>query len=149
MEESVSITPPALVVNQAAPGLVFLKEKNSAVVIPRLPTYSPIVLPKETKPFVVAVNSGSTGPKGPAGPTGPRGEKGEKGEPGSGGDLHFKFTQGSAASVWVIKHDLEKFPIPLIQDSANDEVEGDYEYPNSNEIVLTFSAPFSGVAYLN
>lgn len=144
-----SITPPALVIKETAPGIVFLKDKNSAVVIPRLPTYSPIVLPRETKPFVLSVNSGSTGPQGPIGPTGPKGEKGEQGERGSGGDLHFKFTQGSAASVWTIKHNLEKFPIPLVQDSANDEVEGDYEYPNNNEIILTFSAPFSGVAYLN
>lgn len=144
-----SITPPTVVVNQTAPGIVFLKEKNSAVVIPNLPKYIPVVIVKESKPYVIAVNSGSTGPQGPVGPTGPRGEKGEQGERGSGGDLHFKFTQGSAASVWVIKHNLEKFPIPLVQDSANDEVEGDYEYPNNNEIVLTFSAPFSGVAYLN
>lgn len=141
-----SITPPTIVVNQTAPGIVYLKDKNSIVVIPKLPKNVPIVFFKESKPLVVAVNSGSTGPQGPVGPQGPRGEKGEQGE---SGDLHYKFTQGSAAAVWTIKHDLGKYPIPLVQDSANDEVEGDYEYLNSNEIVLTFSAPFSGVAYLN
>lgn len=144
-----NIAPPVLIVKESTAGLVFLKEKNSIVLIPKLPIYNPIIITKESSPKVVITNSGSTGPQGTIGPTGPRGEKGEQGERGSGGDLHFKFTQGSAASVWVIKHNLEKYPIPLVQDSANDEVEGDYEYPNNNEVILTFSAPFSGIAYLN
>lgn len=111
-----SIAPPTLVVSETSSGLVFLKDKNSVVVIPNLPKYNPVSTIKEVRPLILAVNSGSTGPQGVPGPTGPRGEKGEQGERGSGGDLHFKFNQGVAASVWRIKHNLEKFPIPLVQD---------------------------------
>lgn len=59
------------------------------------------------------------------------------------------FTQASAASTWVINHNLGKFPSVTIVDSANNVVVGYQVYNNNNQITLTFSAPFSGKAYLN
>lgn len=61
----------------------------------------------------------------------------------------YIFTQGIPSTKWIIAHNLKRYPVPFIQDSANSVVEGDVEYVNSNELVLTFSSAFSGIAYLN
>jgi hypothetical protein len=74
---------------------------------------------------------------------------GTPGASGTGGDAHFVFTQGSPSTKWTIKHSLKKFPSVVVQDSANDEVEGDIEYLSNEELIVTFSSAFSGVAYLN
>ena len=82
--------------------------------------------------------------QGPAGPQGPAGEY----APGSG-DLHYVHTQSSAASVWSITHNLGKYPAVVVIDSAATSWEGDVAYTSTNGLTITFSAPFSGVAYLN
>jgi hypothetical protein len=70
--------------------------------------------------------------------------------PSSGtGDSHYVFTQGVAAAVWTIPHGLGKFPNVFVQDSANSEWEGDVNYVSTNELKITFSAAFTGKAYLN
>jgi len=61
----------------------------------------------------------------------------------------FVFSQSSAASTWTINHNLNKFPSISVVDSSGNVVVGFETYNNSNQIVLTFSAPFSGSAYLN
>jgi hypothetical protein len=141
-----SISPPTLVVKETTAGLVFLKEKNSAVLIPTLPKYSSVVIAKETEPLVVTVNSGSTGPAGAVGPAGPRGERGEKGE---GGDLHFKYNQGSASALWEIEHNLGKYPSVMAEDTAGEDIEGTVEYISINKLNVVYSAATGGVAYLN
>lgn len=78
---------------------------------------------------------------------GPSGPKGDDGAVGS--DLHYEHTQAVAASVWTIDHDMHKYPAVLVKDSAGDTVDGDIDYPSTDQVVLTFSAPFSGTAYLN
>jgi hypothetical protein len=60
----------------------------------------------------------------------------------------FVFDQPQANVVWVINHALGTFPTVTVIDSAGDEVEGDVEYPTPNQVVLSFSAPFAGTAYL-
>ncbi len=65
------------------------------------------------------------------------------------GDLHYTHNQGAAADVWNITHNLGKRPSVTVQDSANDEVEGNVGYTDLNHLTITFSAAFSGVAYLN
>ena len=57
--------------------------------------------------------------------------------------------QGEAASVWTIHHDLNAYPSVTVVDSAGSEVYGDVFYVNKTDITVTFSAPFSGKAYLN
>jgi hypothetical protein len=61
----------------------------------------------------------------------------------------YVFTQGTPASVWTINHNLGKFPSINVVDESNDEVVGDVNYTNNNQIVVTFSASFSGKAFLN
>lgn len=57
--------------------------------------------------------------------------------------------QNQASSVWEIHHTLNKWPSVTIVDSAKTVVVGDVQYITENYIILTFSHPFSGIAYLN
>lgn len=68
---------------------------------------------------------------------------------GGGGDLRYHHVQGSASATWVITHNLGKYPVATVIDSAGSEVEGDLTYDSLNQITITFSAGFSGDAYLN
>ncbi len=52
-------------------------------------------------------------------------------------------------SSWVINHNLGKYPSVTIVDSANDEVVGEVKYNSVNQLTVSFSAAFSGKAYLN
>jgi N-acetylneuraminic acid mutarotase len=61
----------------------------------------------------------------------------------------YVHTQTIAAAVWTIVHNLGKYPSVSIVDSANDEVIGEVNYTNVNQVVVTFSAAFSGKAFLN
>jgi hypothetical protein len=63
--------------------------------------------------------------------------------------LGYVFTQSTPATVWTINHDLNKFPSVSIVDSANDEVIGEVRYASATQIIITFSAAFSGKAFLN
>ena len=65
------------------------------------------------------------------------------------GDLNFTFTQATAQSVWNITHNLGKFTSVSVIDSAGTNVIGQVDYTNNNELILTFTAAFAGVAYLN
>jgi hypothetical protein len=67
----------------------------------------------------------------------------------SGGDKHYTFTQIAAASTWNITHNLKKKPSVSIVDSAENNVYGDIEYINENQLTITFNSAFSGKAYLN
>ena len=66
-----------------------------------------------------------------------------------GGDKHFTHNQTSALASWTITHNLGKFPSVTVVDSAKTVVVGEIEMININEIEITFSAGFSGKAYLN
>lgn len=67
----------------------------------------------------------------------------------SSGDKNFVFNQQSASDTWTINHTLEKFPSVSVVDSSGDIVIGNITYNSTSEIVITFSASFSGKAYLN
>ncbi len=64
-------------------------------------------------------------------------------------DKTFTFTQSVASSTWSVTHNLDKFPSVSVVDSGNTTVLGSVEYINENELTITFSAPFSGYAYMN
>jgi len=68
---------------------------------------------------------------------------------GGGGDLNFTFTQNTPSATWTITHDLGKFSSVSVVDSANTVVYGNVDYINDNSLRVTFSAAFSGKAYLN
>ncbi|MFM2053615.1 MAG: Dinoroseobacter phage vB DshS-R5C [Pseudomonadota bacterium] len=78
------------------------------------------------------------------GPAGPASDQGN-----GGADAHYEHSQTLPDTTWTINHGLNKFPAVAVFDSAGDEVEGATAYPNANTVVLTFSAAFSGTAYLN
>lgn len=61
----------------------------------------------------------------------------------------YKHVQGIAASTWSIPHNLGYHPSITVVDSAGTVVEGCKRYLDENNIEINFSAPFSGIAYLN
>lgn len=68
---------------------------------------------------------------------------------GGAGDLNYHHTQGVPSATWVIVHNLGKRPVVTVLDSGGTEVEGDVVYDSLNQLTITFSAGFSGDAYLN
>lgn len=56
--------------------------------------------------------------------------------------------QPEVSDTWVITHPLGGFPSVTIVDSAATAVIGDVKYDSETQITVTFSAPFSGFAYL-
>ena len=66
-----------------------------------------------------------------------------------GADLHFDFVQATASDTWVIAHLLGKFPAVTVVDSAGSEVEGSINHTDVNNLTISFSAPFTGKAFLN
>jgi len=61
----------------------------------------------------------------------------------------FEFVQSTPSTTWTINHKLGKFPSITVIDSANTVVVGEYTYTDNNNVILTFSAGFSGKAFLN
>ena len=57
-------------------------------------------------------------------------------------------TQGQASTTWVITHTLGGKPSVTIVDSADTHVFGEVTYNSNSQITVTFSAAFSGKAYL-
>ena len=64
-------------------------------------------------------------------------------------DKHFEFTQGTPSTQWDIVHNLDKFPSISVVDTAGTTVIGSYEYVTNNRVILNFSEPFAGRAFLN
>ena len=64
-------------------------------------------------------------------------------------DKRFVYNQNTTSLSWSIQHDLNKFPSVTVVDSAGTVVIGEINYIDANNLTLTFSAAFSGVAYLN
>lgn len=99
------------------------------------------VAPGVQKPVEVTMTTGLPGKEGPPGPPGP---------PGTGtGGSSLTFIQSQPADTWVITHDLGYYPNVAVVDSTGDEVIGEVTYGPIGLITLTFSAAFSGSAYLS
>lgn len=64
-------------------------------------------------------------------------------------ELAYAHTQGTSSATWTINHNLDFYPNVTVVDSAGTIVEGEISYTNRNQVVLTFSAAFSGKAYLS
>ena len=65
------------------------------------------------------------------------------------GDKTFIFTQSTAANVWIVNHNLDKYPSVTVVDSGDNVVYGGVTYNNANNLTITFSSAFSGKAYIN
>lgn len=92
---------------------------------------------KETAPQIIEV--GITGSQGP------------KGDKGDSADASFRYvhTQGLASTSWDVVHNLNGFPNVSVVDSAGTSIEGEIVYVSANEIMILFTAPFGGKAYLS
>ena len=64
-------------------------------------------------------------------------------------DANFVFTQVIPSATWNITHNLGKFCSVTVVNTSNEIVIGNVTYVNDNSLTITFSAPFSGKAYLN
>ncbi len=67
----------------------------------------------------------------------------------TGGDKTFVFTQGIPQPVWVITHNLNKYPSVSVVDSFKEQVYGRVDYIDKNKLTVTFTAAFSGQAFCN
>lgn len=61
----------------------------------------------------------------------------------------YTHTQNEAAATWYVDHQMGKYPSVTVVDSAGTMVFGDVTYNNENQVTITFTAAFSGKAYLN
>jgi hypothetical protein len=66
-----------------------------------------------------------------------------------GGLSNYTHTQGTPSATWVIDHELGFNPNITVEDSSGSTVEGEITYNSLTRVTLTFSAAFSGVAYLS
>ena len=64
-------------------------------------------------------------------------------------ELGYVHIQEVASATWNITHGLGFTPNITVVDTAGTVVEGSYNYPNSNTVVLSFIGAFSGRAYLS
>jgi hypothetical protein len=60
----------------------------------------------------------------------------------------YVHTQASPSDTWVISHELGGRPSVTVVDSAATTVIGEVKYNSDSQITVTFTAPFSGFAYL-
>lgn len=68
---------------------------------------------------------------------------------GGGGDLNYLFTQSVPDTLWDITHNLGKFPSTTVVDSSGNVVYGDVQHLTPDHLQVSFSAGFSGQAFLN
>jgi hypothetical protein len=119
---------------------------------------SDVIVVQVPPPVVVGViPSGTPTPSRPpiyvtpgqGGAVGPRGLQGVQGASGYDQIISYHHVQGVASNTWNIEHNLNFYPNVTIMDSAGNIVEGEIVYVNQNTLRATFSAAFSGNAYLS
>jgi hypothetical protein len=64
-------------------------------------------------------------------------------------DKSYTHEQLSPAAQWIIIHNLDKYPSVTIVDSSGKIVFGDVKHESINKVTLSFTAAFSGKAFLN
>ena len=67
----------------------------------------------------------------------------------NGGNDSYVFTQNVPESTWNIIHNLGFHPNITVIDSAENTMYGSISYITTDQVILTFSAAFSGTAYLS
>jgi len=97
-------------------------------------TRTVVVSGAKKKTVVKVANVGPTGPAGPAGV--------------SGGN--YTHIQSTPSATWTVVHNLGYHPGGVsVIDSAGTKVYGDVTHSSVNQLVINFSAGFSGKAYLS
>ena len=64
-------------------------------------------------------------------------------------DKDFIFTQPTPSVQWTIQHNMDKFPSVSVVNNNNILMYGNTTYVDTNNLIITFTAGFSGKAYLN
>ena len=62
--------------------------------------------------------------------------------------MYYEYDQGTPSAVWEINHNLQFRPAAVVIDTSGTTVEGEINHISVNELTITFSAAFSGKAYL-
>lgn len=66
------------------------------------------------------------------------------------GSAGYTHDQASASASWTVTHNLGRFPSITVVDTSGNRILGfEAVYDSANQVTLTFSAAFSGKAYLN
>lgn len=65
-----------------------------------------------------------------------------------GQTLRHIHTQAASSDTWTINHTLGGYPSVTVVDSALTTVIGEVLYVSTSQVVVNFTAPFSGFAYL-
>lgn len=99
-----------------------------------------------TQPIFAKVVVG--GSKGDKGDPGTAGGQGPQGPPGTG-SATYVYNQIMPSTAWTIVHGMGNYPAVFTEDSAESEIKGDVAYPDTNTVVVTFSTPEGGKAFLN
>lgn len=73
---------------------------------------------------------------------------GPQGVSGDPAQVFYTHTQNTPSAIWTINHNLGGNPTAVVLDSAGTQCEGTFSYPSVNQMVITFTAAFSGVAYV-
>jgi hypothetical protein len=87
------------------------------------------------QPVIPNVTIAAPGPQGPAGTF-------------AVGDVAYTHTQAVSSSTWTINHNLGFNPLAIVLDSGGTQCEGSVTYPSTNQMVITFTGAFTGVAYI-
>jgi len=61
----------------------------------------------------------------------------------------FVFTQSTPEAAWTIEHGLNSFPSVTLTDADGNVIVAQVRYVDPNTVVVTFSQPVAGSAYLN
>lgn len=119
---------------------------------------SVIEVHKRTQKIIVkpppSIRVVKSGPVGPTGFTGPPGAQGPQGLPGQDAipstAYSFPYDQGSPSDEWHIVHNLGYHPAVSVVDSGGTEVEEDHvQHVSNNELIIFFTLPFGGKAFLS
>jgi hypothetical protein len=100
-----------------------------------------IIVVQPVIPVITVINETPTITVSSPGPQGAPGEF-------NSADIFYVHTQGSPSAVWTINHNLNGNPTAVVLDSAGTQCEGTFSYPTMNQMVITFTAAFSGTAYV-
>lgn len=87
------------------------------------------------EPIIPVVTVTAPGPQGPPGQF-------------TVGDVAYTHIQNTSSATWTINHNLGFNPTAVVLDSAGTQCEGTFSYPTVNQMVITFTAPFQGTAYV-
>ena len=63
--------------------------------------------------------------------------------------MGYVHNQSTPSATWVVVHNMGIYPNVIVEDSGGSTVEGEVVFNTANQITLTFSAAFSGTAYLS